>query len=257
MEKLDRKTLRERFKRGSMPSEQDFASLIDSMVNILEEGFDRSANDGLRITQISDSGRLFSFYRDISVDKPLWFIGLGTGNEALKIGTPDQPDALTLLSSSGDAGIGSRLSIGINNPNPTANLDVNGNIAAHGRRGQRGEMPVPADGEWHDITVALTGCEIFEIVAGVGGAEGDGRYSLLHAVALNAFNDKCSIKEQTTYFGTKCNRIELRWKAAPEQSKFHYKLQMRTRCNWGEGVWVRYYLTRLWFDPLMFDCITP
>lgn len=257
MDKLDRNTLRNRFKKGSMPSEQDFGSLIDSMVNILEEGFDRSTNDGLKITQIADSGRLFSFYRDISVDKPLWFVGFGAGNQALTIGTPDQPNALSLVAPSGDAGAESRVAIGINNPNPSANLDVNGNIAAHGRRGQRGELPVPADGDWHDVTAALTGCEIFEVVAGVGGAENDGRYSLLHAVALNAFNDKSSIKNQTTYFGTKCNRIELRWQAAPEQSKFHYTLQMRTRCHWGEGVWVRYYLTRLWFDPLMFDCNQP
>ena len=37
--KLSRKELKERFKAGRMPTEEDFMSLIDSLVNSVDEGF--------------------------------------------------------------------------------------------------------------------------------------------------------------------------------------------------------------------------
>lgn len=63
MEKLDRNALKNKFKKGKMPSEQDFSNLIDSMVNILEEGFDKTSRDGLKISQLMGSGRLLSFIK--------------------------------------------------------------------------------------------------------------------------------------------------------------------------------------------------
>lgn len=256
MEKLDRTALKQKFQKGRMPSEQDFSNLIDSMVNILEEGFDKSSREGLKLSQLMDSGRLLSFYENIAVDTPKWFLELGTSDSKLHFGTPQLSPVLSLHTyRDRENPDQTQVGVGINNANPQTTLDVAGTIASEGRRGKSGELAAPADGEWHDITAALTGCEAFEIVAGVGGQDNDGKYALLHAFALNAFNGDSSINHHHAHFGKKCNRIELRWIAAPEQSVFHYKLQMRVKCAYytddSTKIWIKYHITRLWFDPLM------
>lgn len=253
MEKLDRNALKNKFKKGKMPSEQDFSNLIDSMVNILEEGFDKTSRDGLKISQLMGSGRLFSFYKNIAVESPQWFLELSSSENKLHFGTPNCPRVLSLYSHTDDGQGNLRVAVGINKENPQATLDVEGTIASTGRMGKSGEMAAAADGEWHDITSALTGCEAFEIVAGVGGQDADGKYALLHATALNTFNGKSSINIQDAHFGNKCNRLELRWHPAPGQGQFHFKLQIRVQCSYGKNIWIKYHLTRLWFDPLMLE----
>jgi len=254
MEKLDRNALKNKFKKGRMPSEQDFSNLIDSMVNILEEGFDKTSRDGLKISQLMGSGRLLSFYKNIAVESPQWFLELSTSENKLHFGTPQSPRVLSLYShGGGDEQNTLRVAVGINKESPQTTLDVEGTIASTGRMGKVGDMAAPADGEWHDITSALTGCEAFEIVAGVGGQDADGKYALLHATALNTFNGKSSINAQDAHFGNKCNRLELRWQPVPEQGQFHFKLQIRAQCSYGKNIWIKYHITRLWFDPLMLE----
>ncbi|HCS63526.1 MAG TPA: hypothetical protein DIW64_05235 [Cellvibrio sp.] len=255
MEKLDRNALKNKFKKGRMPSEQDFSNLIDSMVNILEEGFDKTSRDGLKISQLMGSGRLLSFYKNIAVESPQWFLELSTSENKLHFGTPQSPRVLSLYSQGGgvDGPNNLRVAVGINKENPQTTLDVDGTIASNGRMGKVGDMAAPADGEWHDITSALTGCEAFEIVAGVGGQDADGKYALVHAIALNTFNGKSSINTQDAHFGNKCNRLELRWQSVPEQGQFHFKLQIRAQCSYGKNIWIKYHITRLWFDPLMLE----
>ncbi|MDR7088938.1 MULTISPECIES: hypothetical protein [Cellvibrio] len=255
MEKLDRNALKNKFKKGRMPSEQDFSNLIDSMVNILEEGFDKTSRDGLKISQLMGSGRLLSFYKNIAVESPQWFLELSTSENKLHFGTPQSPRVLSLYSqgSGSDGQNNLRVAVGINKENPQTTLDVEGTIASSGRMGKVGDMAAPADGEWHDITSALTGCEAFEVVAGVGGQDADGKYALVHAIALNTFNGKSSINTQDAHFGNKCNRLELRWQPVPEQGQFHFKLQIRAQCSYGKNIWINYHITRLWFDPLMLE----
>ncbi len=255
MEKLDRNALKNKFRKGKMPSEQDFSNLIDSMVNILEEGFDKTSRDGLKISQLMGSGRLLSFYKNIAVESPQWFMELGNGDNHLHIGTPAAPHVISLYSHGGqqDSNNSLRVAVGINKENPQYTLDVEGTIASSGRMGKAGEFAVAADGEWYDITSPFTGCEVFEIVAGVGGQDSDGKYALIHARAMNAFNGKGSIETQHAFFGNKCNRLELRWQAVPELGQFHYKLQLRSQCSYGKDIWIHYHLTRQWFDPLMLN----
>jgi hypothetical protein len=260
MEKLDRRALKDKFKKGKMPSENDFSNLIDSMINILEEGFDKTSDDGLKVSQLMGSGRLMSFYENIAVDSPQWFLELGIGDNKLNFGTTDTPSVLSLRSYEAreNGETNKKVAVGINKESPRATLDVEGTVASTGRSGQPGDMPVLANGDWHDITPVLTGCEAFEVVAGVGGKDSDGKYALVRAIALNTFNGKSSIEQQPAYFGSKCNRIELRWHSVPEQGPFYYKLQMRVQCAYFSNseknkIWIKYHITRLWFDSLMVD----
>ncbi len=71
--KLSRNELKERFRAGRMPTEEDFMSLIDSMVNSVDEGFTVSEENGLEIKQRRDSSRLMSFFSNLAERNPQWF----------------------------------------------------------------------------------------------------------------------------------------------------------------------------------------
>ena len=148
--------------------------------------------------------------------------------------------------------------VGLSKSNPAHTLDVNGVVASHGRLGAypTERKTIIADGSWHNITGPLHGCHAFEVMAGVG-REGTGKYALMNAIAVNAFNPKGrffnflnlkkSIKYNQSYYLARGNRIKLRWLGDGDK----YFLQMKTHCDYGGGVQIRYYLTRLWFDELM------
>jgi len=255
MAKKNRQSLKNYFTNGSMPSEENFEDLIDSMLNIIDEGFNKSLDMGFEVAQLGDSSKLISFYENISVKSPLWSIRIDPSTKNLIFGSSASPDTLTLSADppDSDSDAQSNAKIGINNSSPEFELDVEGVIAAGGRIGRKGKKRVPADGEWYDITEELDGCQVLEVVAGIGDKSG-GRYSLIRAIAMNTYNNRPKIQHQKTYYGSRCNQIELRWFG----SMHAYKLQLRTKCSFGGAKknrpQVQYYLTELWFDPFMQEC---
>lgn len=258
MGQQNRKTLKDKFIEGRMPDETGFADLIDSTLNMLDDGFEKTRADGFKVTQLG-GGRLLSFYHDIDVQSPLWSIQLDTSSERnLLIIDRNNAPAVSLRKLPGDplalTEQPARLGIGINKERPDYELDVAGTVAAWGRLGRKGELPVEADSEWHDVTGTLEGCQAFEIMAGVG-KRGSGRYALLHAFAVNTFNAKGSITYHQAHFSSRCCRIALRWQPVDGATGNEYKLQMRVGCSYGDGVWIKYYLTGLWPDPFMNDCL--
>ncbi|PSJ18962.1 hypothetical protein [Nitrosomonas supralitoralis] len=255
MAKKNRETLKARFKKGRMPSEDAFADLIDSALNLFDDGFERTPEDGFKIFQLGD-GKLISFYQKISTLSPMWFVRIDKTTTNLNFGNENNPYILTLKSVENvDTGSDepSKVGVGININNPQFELDVAGTIASYGRIGRRGQLAVPADGEWHAITETLTGCEAFEVVAGVGGKDADGKFALMHAFALNAYNAKNHITYHQAHYGAKCNRLELRWENAENTENFEYTLQLRVESFYGDNIWVKYHVTRLWHDPMMFE----
>ena len=260
MAQKDRKTLEAKFENGKMPSQADFADLIDSTLNLIDDGFEKTIEDGLKIFQLHDGklieGKLMSFYKSMSTLNAMWFVGIDQATTNLSFGNKNNPHILTLRSADNtgaEPGSAAMDSVGINTDNPRYELDVAGTIASHGRVGRRGELPVPADGNWHDITKPLTGCQAFEVVAGVGGKDGDGKYALMHAFALNTYNDKSHITYHQAHYGAKCNRLELRWERGANIENFEYTLQLRVESSYGDKIWVNYYITRLWHDPEMYE----
>ncbi len=255
MTRRTRATLKERFQKGKMPNQDDFADLIESMLNMLDEGFDKTPKDGFKLAQLGD-GKLMSFYKDIDVGSPLWQLGLEKGSEAgdsrLSLQDETGQAVLTLASRLGeDEEV--RRAVGINQSAPQYELDVAGTVASWARVGKTGEMAIPADGNWYDITGTLTGCQLWEVVAGVGGKDADGKYAVMHAFAANAFNGNESITYHQAYFGNKCSRIELRWAGTGKENPFDFKLQMRVGCQYDGEVWIKYHMTRLWLDTLMLE----
>lgn len=285
MSPQDRKTLKNYFSDGALPTSQHYSDLVDSMVTWKDDGFDKSRREGWRISSLGEERSLMSFYNGVGASEPAWTVGHGTAGGTLEFRPVDtkSPDAR-----SGEVRpVGLALTrdgrMGVHTGDPGWRLDVNGVARMHGRIGVARSVEqasVPADGNWHDITDPMDGCNALEVTAGVGGKVGDGHYALLHAVALNAYNPRNallnwlfgrkSIRCQNALFGGYADRLRLRWetvfdakaqadatgaRAAQKRSerRFNrpYKLQIRTNAHYGDALQIRYYVTRLWFDSQM------
>ena len=275
MAQKNRKTLKHYFQNGAMPTEESFNDLIDSFLNIKDEGFDRSPEFGIKVSTLGVSEKLMSFLKGVEAHESQWSIELHDDNTLMIKRDKDKaenyndlaaetfrreseiesssiksPDERTRKYSGELLTFSPKGRIGINQPIPEGTLDVNGTIISSGRSGKAGDEVIPADGRWHTLIDALKGCHCFEIMAGVG-KERTGKYALMHAFATNVFNDKKKITYHQAYFYNNCNKIKLRWKGSRE----YYRLEMKTNCDYGENIIIQYSITKLWFDEMMKKCV--
>lgn len=248
MAKKNRNTLKNYFSKGSLPSESHFSDLIDSMLNMLDEGFDKSPENGLEISPLGRHENLISFYRKIDQDNPLWSIKYDQDKDKLLFVQCRDDKVVLVLAPDGK--------VGVKKKNPEYDLDVEGVVAAEGRIGSYRQGRVPADGRWHRIVENLDGCQAFEIMAGAGRKK-TGKYALMHALALNTFNPKGiwfnflnrkkSIRYTQAYYRSGADKLKLRW--VGETRKYH--LEIKSNGDYGEGKEIQYSITRLWFDEYM------
>ncbi len=253
MAKRNRSTLRNFFREGALPSADQFGDLIDSSLNTIDEGFDKSLENGFEISSIGSHDTLVSFLRNSSPDSPLWSISYDRDQNKLIFNQIDEDKKITpVLVMTPDQ------KVGINKKEPEWDLDVAGVVRSQGRIGVASESQptIPADGEWHTITGPLSGCHAFEVMAGAGN-KGTGRYALMHAIAMNTFNPKGiffnflnfkkRVKYHHAYYNAMGNRLKVRWIGEGTE----YYLQLRSRSDYGDGCQIRYYITDLWFDNVM------
>jgi hypothetical protein len=237
MAKRPRNILKNFFKKGRLPSEENFSDLVDSTLNIVDDGLDKTVEHGLKLSAIGESRRLISFYNDIQDQKPVWSVHLDEKNKDI------------LINNEADRTV---LSVGFNN----YGLSLKGVLECSGRKGIYKDNMAPADGKWHPIISGLSGCNGFEIAAGAGKKK-SGKYVLMHAVALNAYNPqgwffnlfnlKKRIKYHMSYYRFFGTRLKLRWTG----NKDSYSLELKSCSNYGEKIYIKYHITQLWFDPFM------
>lgn len=237
MAKRNRKTLKNFFQKGQLPTQEDFSDLIDSMVNIIDEGFAKSINEGLELSTVADSEKLMSFFRNIEDKSPIWSIETDKTNNNLSFTNRNGEKILVL---------NEEKRVGINTDAPKNTLDVNGIISSKGRKGSFKTGTVPANGKWNSIIDNLDGCHAFEIMAGVG-KKNSGKYSLMHAFALSSYNSKNSITYNQSFFRTCCNAMRLKWTGEMHR----YSLDIKTRSDFGNNICINYFISQLWFDPFM------
>lgn len=265
MTKQDRTTLKSFFRDGALPTAREYRDLIDSSVNQVEDGFSKTPGDGLQLNSVGTSLRVMSLYKGLGAPRPSWVMEHGKAEGALHLrpepsilddpSAPGAPPPAMGLCFTADG------RTGVNTTTPAWRLDVDGVARMGGRIGVSStDIPhVPADGKWHDITPDITGCQAFEVMAGAGGTPRMGRYSMLHAIAMNAYHPRNpilnwlfrrrSIKAQTAVYGSYADRLKLRWVAG--EGRHFFKLQIRSNARFGKGHVIRYGLTRLWFDTTM------
>jgi len=241
---LNRKSLKAFFSAGSRPRESNFSSLIDSMVNKLEDGISKTPEDGLILApEGQESEKVLSFFDSVEDNLPQWSVTLNSKEaNGLSFTTPlPSGDEATVvhLEKTGNVGIG--------NTNPLVNLDVSGIAGSHARIGTYKLATVPGDGRWHDILTGLDGCAAVEIVAQVG-KEKSGKYALLHATALSTFGRSMHrIRRTQAHYGWFWNKIAIRFRG----STYNYSIQLKTRSDYGKGNNIRFHITKLWDNDIM------
>ena len=248
----NRETLKNHFGDGQLPTQAHFGDLIDSMLNMVDEGFRKTVANGQELYAPVGHHNLLSFYRDQSPQHALWRMSLGAQQDQLQFQGRNADEPLLSLDTQQRVGIGTAT--------PQATLDVRGTVGSQGRLGM---LPLPApvwaNGRWQDLTGDLEGCQCFEVVAGAG-QSGTGHFGLLHATALSAYNPgggllawwraRRGIRQTQAWWGRRCDKLELRWQGSHGRSA-SYRLQIRSGCNFGERVQIQAHVSQLWFDPHM------
>lgn len=258
----NRATLRSFFGAGMLPTPEHFGDLVDSSLNMSDEGFSKSAEHGVEVYAPDGYDALVSFFRKQNKGTALWSIAYHGKLNQLTFrpgavpGTQGKAAAPPVLS------LDPRGRVGIGTTEPQHALEVAGLIASKGRIGNYAapSLRTPlADGKWHNITEPLEACQAFEVVAGVGepGKLPSGRFALMHAIALNTYNPlpgwldligvRRRIRAQHMAYARRCDRLDLRWTGSNGHLA-SYRLQVRTRCDYGNNLRIRVFLTQLWAD---------
>lgn len=220
---INRQTLKNYFTKGGFAQEKNFVDLIDSMVNLVDDGIEKSIDFGLKLSPLKNNAALISFFNKISNKKPNFSLNL---NES-------SPDKLTLNNENNKEIISfkSNGNIGVNNSNPIHNFDVKGTIGTQSLVGTYLQGEVPADGNWHNVITNLDDISAFQITASARGMIDKGYYAVIHAIALSTFggrDSKWKINETHAYYEYRRNKIQLRWFG----EMHNYGLQIRTRRNY-------------------------
>ena len=229
-----RNELKRAFQRGSIPTQEDFANLIDSLSHIEEDGF-YNKDYGWKISSSGVSNKMMSFLKNMNEKSPLWTL------EKYKI--DDERYSLNLLNSYGESNfyLNYNGNIGIGTTDPKTKLDINGEICCHGRKGTYKYGSVSADGQWHKIITNLDDCNAFEIVAKINKYK-KGVHSIIYAIAVNAFNgSRKDINKITAYYKSYRDQIDLRWTG----DEHNYNLEIRTRKNQNNDCLIHYNIAKL------------
>lgn len=280
----DRKQLKSFFKKGNLPDERAFEKLIDSTFNKADDLLDIN-EDGLMIYP-SENGKekLLSFFENKDDADATWSIVItkkpavgisihkvaSEQNNTNSLQEDNEQPAIFIQKEDGKVGIGTNL--------PNQQLDVKGKIASQGRVGNYHEGELNADGEWHNIFFAknIQGCNAYEIMAYAEGDPGDGKYALMHAIAISTFgNSKPKISKTCAHHGKWWNKLDMRWESRPSRiaegtanqkrkpfniarwwknvvsileprDTFNYNLQLRTKSNYGDNKKISFKVSVLW-----------
>lgn len=230
MAKKNRAILKNYFLKGNVPKENHFQDLIDSFVNQEDDGIWKKQDEALKIKAEGTNEEMLQFFKNIEDMRPTWTVGIKAkdGNEGFNI---SEEESRFFIETGGNTGIGTT--------QPRNKLEVNGFVGMVGRIGYYAHGEIPADGNWHDVVTGLNHYNAFEIVAVVGRT---GAHAITHAIAVSAYgNSKSAVSKTQGFFGWMRNKIDVRWTG----SYFDYNLQLRTRRNIGDGVFVTYNIAKL------------
>lgn len=234
MPKRTRQTLKESFKQGKRPSEQDFENLIDSTMNILDDGFSKSPETGMGLAPLLEKGTVLSVFRKTSDSKPQWEIAIEQqeGNLEIRKHQDDKTIPVLTLKTNGSILYGEEGKEAL----------FSGRVTIPVREGVYAQS-VPADGKWHDITGDLDGSQALEIVA-VAGKKNSGKHAVLMAFATSCFGKHGKIKKIRSYYGQYGYKICIRWRKS-EEGENQCRLQLKTRFHYGEEIQINAHITSL------------
>lgn len=230
MAKANRKTLKGYFSDGRMPAGKHFEDLVDSMLNIVDDGLNRTEN-GLQLSPQEGHASVIEFFGHILDDQPVWRIEIDKGGGKLRIGQGKEGgEPLLVLEPDGKVEV-------------SGDLKLDGRLETVGVMGSFAKGEVAADGRWHDITADLGGMCALQVMAGCG-RTGFGKYAVSQITAMHCFGRHRCIRSISSWYGMVFNRIRLRWKRNGQSAR----LQIRTGCDYGGEARIRFEITELWHE---------
>lgn len=272
MAKQNRETLKRFFGAGKLPTEEHFADLVDSSLNILDEGFDKTEEFGFEITPqkgSEDTENLISFFRKLTDKLPSWSISFHAKKEALQfihtnastnerktVLSLDKDGKLSVYGGEFNEEVDLDAELGIS----PVRMDVGGAVRSPGRLGVglNNENSVPANGEYQPITEKLDGFQALEVVAKVELRE-EKRFAIMHAIALNAYhppwrvlnfwNRSRRIKIHQSYHSGPRDRLKLRWETVKDEENSgatQYRLAIKSAFKYPGDAKIEYHVTKLW-----------
>jgi len=205
----DRKTLKAYFQRGNVPTEEQFAQLIDSVPNIRDDGRAISASaDGVRLFPADEGGAVAALYASdpkMSGASPLWRIAL------------DGEDGLEIRDGQG---------IPVMTVDREKNVTVAGAVKADeflsGKKRPEEKLRtevlnVKANGYWQNLPVeseaglATTGCRVYRIsVCCVNSLTR--KHSTCEAIASHASGYSMNIRSPRKHWWGWSGDVRIRWK---------------------------------------------
>ena len=221
----NRETLKNYFKKGGLATEKQFIDLIESSMNIIDDGLSMKPSTGLKINPLGESTKLISFFRKNSQKEPEFSIDINSQTEGLSI-HGERDNSIVKIKKDGK--------VGINTLDPHYDLEVGGTLGIKTRVGTYKKGSVPADGKWHAILSDLDGISAYEITVVSKGKKNTGHYCVSHAIALSTFGgrgSKSKINNTTAHYGSFRDKIVYKWTG----SLHNYSLMIKTRRDYGEN----------------------
>lgn len=235
----NRNTLISGFSKGQRPTADDFKNLIESTVNILDDGFAKDAQTGIKLAPISEQeGTVMTFLQSMTDDGGRWVIDVIEHDLRISRVQENVKHPVLQLRQSGEMEFG----------DPESPVTIQGTLNAGQRSGKKVDKQIPADGRWHDLTDYLEGVHALEVVC-VMGKRHTGKHAVLLAHATHCFGSKPRIHRIRSHFGVFGNRLMLRWHKSRNERAC--KLQVRTRFKIGPDFFIHGSVTSLWDNPLM------
>ncbi|WP_343606131.1 hypothetical protein [Fluviicola sp.] len=235
----NRNTLIEGFSKGQRPTADDFKNLIDSTVNILDDGFSKDAQSGIKLAPISEQeGTVMTFLQNMTDDAGgRWEFDILNNDMKISRVSEKEKNQLILLKQNGEIELGEE----------GCDIHVKGTLHTEQRSGKNLKQ-VPANGKWQNLTELLPGIRALEVVC-VMGKRHTGKHAVLVAHATHCFGAKPRIKYVRSHFGMFGNKLILRWHKSPKDRAC--QLQVRTRFKLGDDIYIQSSITSLWDNPLM------
>ena len=221
---INRQTLKNYFQKGGFATEKHFVDLIDSSLNMIDDGISINQKHGFKLNPMGYSNRLMSYFKKATQKEPDFSVNLNQDNiEGLSINDREGAPLLKFDQNK---------RIGVHTNEPRFDFDVKGVLGVDSKSGSYVVGEGEGDGNWQTVMANLDGINGFEVVAFIKGKLGSGRYAMAHAIALSTFGGRSSrnkIKNTHAYYGSFLNRLSFRWVG----EMHNYELQVRTRRHYG------------------------
>lgn len=219
MSQRDRKTLKSYFEKGDVPTEEQFADLIDSVPNFAEDGIKRE-DGGWSFYPTSDKPLKFSL-RESPTGDAAWTLEL-TSEKVLIIANEQGETVMELAQ---DKTVTFHGTVRQDGDTPSSAPEPSG----------EGYVTLPADRQWHGLPVDLSregfGCRVFNIYAAFRNPDlGLNRLTLATAVWQDFAMNR--IKSPQKHWWGWSGGVKIRWQVSDK--KLHLQVCSRRASEKGK-----------------------